>query len=1465
MCPSASPSPLTNLPPVAWAGHAVGRPLVFLHIPKTAGTAVASVLTQWFDVDDIMPWDLGTVRRGNHPSHTLAARCYKLFGIGMHYDHDHVASIRHALRDGASPPFVVTVLREPRARLISQYLHWRRTDDASLQGQGVAAREVYLAARELSIGDFLNTKHPLIIEHFRNYQTRLLAGLASTRLAADEEILATARANVAGYDLVGTTSQLDEVIGLVATAYGVTPPGTLQSLNVAPSRAPQALDEATDAVLSEYTALDDEIWRDLQGERRPAPQRKATCFFEVDRGIRASLVGAGFTRFSMREPLDGTGWHVREGEFSEVRWTGPGRRSVVRLAAPRSRRITASIQVICAIDWSMVEGLNLTLDGMPPVATPDRGEHGGYPTIRAEFMLPDASCNRRELVIEVPYTRSHSELNSDWDDPRQKGLAVGEIVLSVSEAASPATLGDIFWSGQSWSGHPSSELASLLTVSPSRTPLPTAACGLTRDLALVRSLFDLIGPQHVYSPAANGVLASLARGTPARSREGRLAIVSTPREMIDNGARTASFAARHAEAVLVLAMAEDPRLRALALNPSLIPHLHMVGCDHGLLIANLGGMNRDAGNKFVEEFLWLLERVGSTAPESLGTRATPMDSMHADLQLRLVVAAVVAANEAIPAAQWQSAVLATLLPEDQQPPPLASLAESLARLRSQAQAPIVLVDPELLDSLARSLATVLASDPDAGRAASPPMLEAHRTAFQILGMLSGWRQWGLETNSTATLAANMAAAMAATRLLTDDQRRLAARALRIDMNAGLGTIQPKPLKPQQEYLDATRLTAAILRRQIDDAAASSDATTPVTAVDHPSRLSRTVREVEDALGLLGQQFPDEEILWVDAGCGNGTLLCMVEPPPNIRGRCRFVGVDSCDPSIAVARTAVAAAGRLSCQFEVGDIATLQPPVGGSRIHLITAFDVLEQCEDPLVVLRQFRALKPGYLMVSPALSAPQGVLASAEHRWCWDAAGLVRMAEESDLMAVNVAPRATGDGPGLPLYFTPRLSRPRLTSPTSESVSRQAVSRQAVSRPAVLQPLASPPVSPVVHHHSPAAHTASRAPVPAGAASMIAAVPSPRLSDAEFFSKHYHRLSGWLNAFAHARHRATKSADSASALAELVALSNRIAAEGLTIVSGTPAGGESASVREFFGIAARLRDELRQSPIAAHVAAGDELEKHLDYFHHNIPDAALDTAIQSEPASIYVRECVANCIHVLTDRVFNGYQWSCPDPRKVTDFFDTTVAEAEITPAARTLMTAVTALEGWCSPQKSLLLYSLARAHKPQTVVEIGIYGGRSIVPIAAALKDNGIGQVYGIETWSGSAAVSYRTNIANDFWWQNIDFPKLKGDFLQFVVQHQLQDTIRVIESASDRCGGLFDRIDMLHIDGGHSTYGAAQDVVNYVSKVPSGGIIIYDDINWPSTAAGLEILRDSCRLIHVVPAFGSETEPGCAAFVKI
>ena len=1455
MCPSASPRPLTHLPPAQWAGHATGRRLIFLHIPKTAGTAVASVLTQWFGVDEIMPCSLAAVRAGSHPVNVMASRRFRLFGIGMHLDHDQVAAIRHALR-GEERPFVFTLLREPRARLISQYQHWQRTDDASLTSVDAPTREAYLTARQLTLGDFLNQNNPFVIEHFRNYQARLLAGFATCLKMPDGEVLEAALANIADYDLVGTTSQCDHVLASVADAYGWATPGPLQAVNVSPTRTPPQYDDATEAAIAEYTALDAALWQQLHAEPTPAPKRTLSCYYEVDPGIPHSLLGDGHTRFDMRQQLDGSGWHVREGDVSQVRWTGPGPRSVIRLSAPRSRHLAVSIQVICALDWAMVDGLTLTLDGQPPVAALGRAERDGYPTIEAEFLLPDASHERRELVIEVPFTRSHAEIEPASHDDRQKGLAIGEIVVSARGASPPATLGELIWPGESWSAQPTPQLPELLAARGAAAHQE----GDDLDLPLLSAMLDLIAPRHVM---ANPYTRSLARGTPARSRRERIAIVVTPCTLFDQGATAATCAARHEETVLLLAMAEDPRLRALATNPLLVPHLHMVGCSGGLLIASLGGMQRAGGVKLMEGFLWLLERIGATTPEKLAMPLNAMDRLHVGLQLRLTLAAVVAAAADAPEQELRSAILATLLPEDATPPSLANARSKLSSLRVRGDTLLELVDPDLLDSLDQSISLAETAGDDVDTAC-PSILAAHETAFRLLGMLAGWRDWGLKTNATAALAWQLAAARRATHLLSDAQRQLAARVLRMNVSRDVGMLRPKPLKPWSEYRDFQTLEASRPESASTDTVIGSRLGELRGESAQHLEFAARVQTVEETLRRLGEQFPNDEIVWVDTGCGNGRLLAAVEPPQNIRSRRRFIGIDSSPAAIEAARVAAAAVGRSHCRFEAGDMIDTGLLAGGGRIHLITAFSVLEQCADPLAVLKSWRIPQPACLLVGPARAEPQGLLPSPMDLWTWDAAGFSQMAAEAGFEPlkfdrIRTGPAATAGSSQPYLYLTPRATQShsrfggpvRLEQPSPPSP--QTLPLQATDIPSLVPAL--PAAAPLTPPPS----------VSFGAPAMIAATPSPRLTDAEFFARHYSRLSGWLNAFAHARHRATKSADNAAALAELVALSNRIAAEGLTIVSGTPASGESASVREFFGIAARLRDELRQSPTAAHVAAGDELEKHLDYFHHNIPDAALDTAIQSEPASIYVRECVANCIHVLTDRVFNGYQWSCPDPRKVTDFFDTTAAEAEITPAARTLMTAVTALEGWCSPQKSLLLYSLARAHKPQTVVEIGIYGGRSIVPIAAALKDNGVGQVYGIETWSGSAAVSYRTNIANDFWWQNIDFPKLKGDFLQFVVQYQLQDTIRVVEAASDRCGGLFDRIDMLHIDGGHSTYGAAQDVVNYVSKVPSGGIIVYDDINWPSTAAGLEILRDSCRLIHVVPAFGSETEPGCAAFVKI
>jgi predicted O-methyltransferase YrrM len=241
-------------------------------------------------------------------------------------------------------------------------------------------------------------------------------------------------------------------------------------------------------------------------------------------------------------------------------------------------------------------------------------------------------------------------------------------------------------------------------------------------------------------------------------------------------------------------------------------------------------------------------------------------------------------------------------------------------------------------------------------------------------------------------------------------------------------------------------------------------------------------------------------------------------------------------------------------------------------------------------------------------------------------------------------------------------------------------------------------------------------------------------------------------------------------------------------------------------------------------------------------------------------------LNMVYGRVFGQVKFSTPDPRGQKDFFDSASVERDAPLSSRNLIKAsVEKLPGWCSNAKSWLVYDLVRKSRPKVAVEVGIFGGRSLSIIAQALRENGEGVVYGIETWSGAGAIRYRTDLANDFWWQNIDFIGVKRQFYQFFLDHHLIDVTRVIELSSETAHLGLQEIDFLHIDGNHSMFGAAQDVVNYFGKLKPGGYVVFDDINWPSTRAGLEILMDTAELVATVPKSDDSEIPGCAAFRKV
>jgi len=60
-------------------------------------------------------------------------------------------------------------------------------------------------------------------------------------------------------------------------------------------------------------------------------------------------------------------------------------------------------------------------------------------------------------------------------------------------------------------------------------------------------------------------------------------------------------------------------------------------------------------------------------------------------------------------------------------------------------------------------------------------------------------------------------------------------------------------------------------------------------------------------------------------------------------------------------------------------------------------------------------------------------------------------------------------------------------------------------------------------------------------------------------------------------------------------------------------------------------------------------------------------------------------------------------------------------------------IEGWCSLEKATKLINCIADIKPDLCVEIGVFGGSSFIPQALAIKENGKGEIVGIDPWSNA------------------------------------------------------------------------------------------------------------------------------------
>ncbi|MEB3349166.1 MAG: hypothetical protein VKO00_03985 [Cyanobacteriota bacterium] len=659
---------MTNVQPVThpirkhvdhqWSGHAEGRPLVFMHIPKTAGTSVSSLLQQWFREDEIMPPLVCQSWQCSHPALALAAKKYKLFGIGKHYDGDDILSTMRLIRANGLHPFLLACLREPRERLISQYFHWRRSLASDLEHTTQLARMAYQQARDLSLAQFLKCDNPFTISHFRNYQVRLFAGSRSSWMLDDEQMLDLALENASHFDLLGKTENLKDLLLTLSEAYGFYYGGEDILLNRAPSNQQTGLNDESEEMVEAFTSIDQRFWNALfsnQESRRDI--QHIPSFYDFDwRTIDALLEGSTYT-YSMVERLDGYGWHVREGLEHDTRWSGPGKESMVMLQIPPAKELNITLKVIAVIDWDIMNGMEVFLGTSRPLGEPELGHDGGYTTLTFAFRLNRIADKRMPLRIIVPFVKSHQEINPEWADPRKKGIAISTITVSsrqmkhVSPTCSSLIANQIDIRDLHLNQFPAS-------------PTPSSINHHELEINPIES--TTLGPRSVLPKKSvnDDHAKSIATGHSSRATKfGSLMLQSSLREVSDRTYRILRLLQASDSLVLTIREASDPRLRCLFKNPLVSSFGRYVDNDQETCMIHLSHMNDTLGINMISSILLLMDRISKTVPAELRLHTSSVDDEHVDLLLRQLMKSLTIFSQSGYSNEFRDCILKTLRPE----------------------------------------------------------------------------------------------------------------------------------------------------------------------------------------------------------------------------------------------------------------------------------------------------------------------------------------------------------------------------------------------------------------------------------------------------------------------------------------------------------------------------------------------------------------------------------------------------------------------------------------------------------------------------------------------------------------------------------------------------------------------------------------------------------------------------------
>lgn len=170
-------------------------------------------------------------------------------------------------------------------------------------------------------------------------------------------------------------------------------------------------------------------------------------------------------------------------------------------------------------------------------------------------------------------------------------------------------------------------------------------------------------------------------------------------------------------------------------------------------------------------------------------------------------------------------------------------------------------------------------------------------------------------------------------------------------------------------------------------------------------------------------------------------------------------------------------------------------------------------------------------------------------------------------------------------------------------------------------------------------------------------------------------------------------------------------------------------------------------------------------------------------------------------------------------------------------------ISGWCSVQKARTLASLIVGTRPELTVEIGVWFGKSLIPMALAHQHILTGKVMAIDPWKSESSILGQVNPQDKEWWDNQNIhDQAYRSFKMKIEEFNLSEYVEVIRKPSNDVNPP-DNIGLLSVDGNHGEQ-AIDDIKRYAPKVKKGGFIVADDIEWTGGSVS--------KAISMLPAMG-------------